>query len=145
MDTVTAFELYVRSEYRTYQSETVDRLLEFINTLPIKQQVIFKDFIEEHHNHAFDSNEFWKDAITARLLASEIPGNAYEVLGQLVDGPKFDGDVVSKNGKAWLYSNKLAVRVCNNGEHGDNAANYLGWQVYKLVKENKGNYKLPTS
>ena len=81
----------------------------------------------------FDEVELEVDVLVIAKCIAASNGAAEEVLNQIVNGPIDDGDVVSKSGKAYLYDFNLCVRVCVNGEHGANAANYRGYKVWKYL------------
>lgn len=64
----------------------------------------------------------------ARLLSK----SEMECLGQLVQqGPVEDGDLVSKSPRDKLLNLGLATKVVVAGQDGFNAANYLGFKVFK--------------
>jgi hypothetical protein len=99
----------------------------------------YSDFLEvitSESNSIFMDFEDLELEIDVLRIARDIAaheGGAEEVLNQIVKGPIDDGDVVSKSGKSYLYDHNLCVRVCVNGEHGANAANYRGYKVWKYL------------
>jgi hypothetical protein len=96
----------------------------------------FLEVITSDSNSIFDDFENVKLEVDALMIGKLIAakyGAAEEVLNQIVNGPVDDGDVVSKSGKSFLYDYNLCVRVCVNGEHGANAANYRGYKVWKYL------------
>lgn len=68
-------------------------------------------------------------------FARSVPSYTHEVLRQLVNGPVWDGDVISKSYRDDLIDWKLAVRICAKGEQGYTAATYLGFSVLKFLGE----------
>lgn len=129
-----AFSKYLYEEYQAYPQDTISKMLKFGSELKLEDVDHFVDHIKMHHNHAFESLIDWQQAVNVACIAGTLSGEAKEVLGQLVENPKFDGDVVSKNGKCELYRSGLATRVCVDGVHGHNAANYMGWRVWRLLE-----------
>lgn len=95
----------------------------------------FERYIKEHYNNIFADVEHIEYDVSAIVIAKQISGEAKEVLGQIVESPKFDGDVVSKSGKSELFHHNLILRIANNNEFGDNAANSLGFKVWQLCRE----------
>lgn len=127
---------YVEGEYHKYPNIS-EELVSFARCLNDKRKIEhFFSYIKEHHNNAFSTKAEFLEEILILELAESITGSALEVLGQLIKNPKFDGDVVSKNGKAWLAQNDCCVRIVRNGEFGDNAATYIGWRVYQQKVKN---------
>ena len=59
------------------------------------------------------------------------------MLNQLVNGPVWDGDIISKTDRDELIELKLAVRVCCKGEEGYTGATYTGYTINKKYKEFK--------
>lgn len=124
---------WLREEYAKY-GPTADTIYKFYQGLEDKQKPHFIAHIREHHNHAFESGIEWMAEIDARVAAGGITDNALEVLNQIVESPKFDGDVVSKNGLGELRELGLVVRIANNNTFGDNAATYKGFRVHTIHK-----------
>lgn len=91
-------------------------------------------YAKSDYNHVFGDIEWIEEEVLAIHIAKKLSGEAREVLDQVVESPKFDGDVVSKTGKSELYSHGLVLRIANGGEFGDNAANSLGYKVWKATK-----------
>jgi len=61
-----------------------------------------------------------------------LPKGPKEALTQIVEqGPVYDGDLVSKQARDTLASCGLVLRVAAKGSDGWNAANQLGYSVYK--------------
>lgn len=73
------------------------------------------------------------------VIACFLPKHLHEQLHQLVNGPIWDGDVVSKNDRSQLIDLGLATRVTAYGEQGYTAATYLAYSVNKEIEDiNKG-------
>lgn len=127
---INDFTKYVNEEYAVYP-KLPDELISFARCLNDENKVRhFITYIKDHHNNAFSSETETLQEIEILELAEKIPDNAFGVLCQLIKGPTFDGDVISKNGKAWLANNNCCVRIVRNGEFGDNAATYVGWRIH---------------
>ena len=58
-----------------------------------------------------------------------------EQLRQLVNGPVWDGDVMSKSDRGILFEMGIATRVCCKGEQGHTGAKYIGFSILKKIKE----------
>lgn len=130
------FIKYLVAEYRRYSSTVYDNILNIFDSLENdSEKTYFIETIKEHQNQAFACRRDLIDEVKAKTICDKLTPTGFEVLCQLIEGPKFDGDVVSKNGKYELYRLDLALRICNNGEYGDNAANHMGWLVYKEYKK----------
>ena len=71
----------------------------------------------------------------AHIAACLLPNDLHESLRQLVNGPVWDGDVISKHCRDALLSFGLAVRVCFKGEQGHTGATYFGYSVSKRIEE----------
>lgn len=69
----------------------------------------------------------------AHIVACLLPHDLHEPLRQLVNGPVWDGDVISKQCRDALLSFGLASRVCCKGEQGFTAATYFGYSVLKKI------------
>jgi len=94
-------------------------------------------------------NEFTKEIISvgvkaeagyfeyAYIVARRLPKNLHEQLGQLLNGPVYDGDVISKSLRDDLFFFGLAIRVCHKGEQGYTGATYFAYSVMKKIKEIK--------
>lgn len=81
---------------------------------------------KDYHNHCCN----WIPDL------SELNSAAREVLIKIVEnGPIFDGDVPCKSGRDDLLSLGLCVKTIFKGEDGYNGATYMGYQVYKKLKE----------
>lgn len=52
----------------------------------------------------------------------------------VIQGPVWDGDVISKDARDDLLELHLASRACVKGEQGYTVANYRGWDVDKTSK-----------
>lgn len=60
-----------------------------------------------------------------------------EQLQQLVNGPIWDGDIISKNHRGILFEMGLAMRVCCKGEQGYTGARYIAFSILKKMKEHQ--------
>jgi len=75
-------------------------------------------------------------ALAAFVFLLHMPTAEREQLRQLVmEGPVWDGDVVSKSARDNLLRWDLAVRVFVKGEQGFTAATYRGWNVLRAGDE----------
>lgn len=68
-------------------------------------------------------------------IAKIFPYDMIESLQQLVNGPVFDGDVISKFNRDNLIKMGIATRVCYRGQQGFTAAAYIGYTILKVVIE----------
>lgn len=73
----------------------------------------------------------------AHLAAVLLPKHLHEQLRQLVNGPVWDGDVVSKSHRGELFALGLATRVCYKGETGYTGATYFAYSVFKAFEDIK--------
>lgn len=73
----------------------------------------------------------------AHLAACLLDKRLHEQLEQLVNGPIYDGDVLSKSLRSELFDIGLAIRVCHKGEQGYTGATYFAYSVLKKVKDIK--------
>ena len=95
------------------------------------------DFVKKLIAYADGSDEGYFEA--AHLIACLLPKKLHEQLFQLVNGPVYDGDVISKSDRNYLMNLGLAVRVCKSGEQGYTGATYTAYSVNKAVEQiNKG-------
>lgn len=121
---------YVNESYKDYGSTKDELIRAYCEYAKTNLHLEFERHIRDHFNHAF-GGESWADHVNAKVISKKLSGEAREVLCQIVRSPKFDGDVISKSGKSELFSHGLILRICNSNNYGDNAANLLGWLVYK--------------
>jgi hypothetical protein len=56
-------------------------------------------------------------------------------LSQLVRGPVWDGDVISKSHRGVLFEMDIAIRVCCKGEQGYTGAKYIGYSILNKMNE----------
>lgn len=103
-------------QYRTYQQNN--------ETIKTASTVIEK--------HGQCSDEY---GIAVAAIALSLTSAQREVLGQLVNGPVWDGDVCSKDARSDLMEMHLATKICVKGEQGYNAATYRGFNVWKALGE----------
>jgi len=87
------------------------------------------ELIKELVGHA-RSDEYFKIVEAIALL---LPKKLHEQLLQLVNGPVWDGDVISKSYRDELFECGLAIRVCHKGEQGYTGALYIGYSVLKAL------------
>lgn len=71
----------------------------------------------------------------AHLAACLLDKRLHESLLQLVNGPVYDGDVISKSLRSELFELGLAIRVCCKGEQGYTGATYFAFSVLKVADE----------
>lgn len=70
-------------------------------------------------------------------IALIFPRCLKEQLQQLVNGPIWDGNIISKNHRGILFEMGLAMRVCCKGEQGHTGAKYIAYSILKKMKENQ--------
>lgn len=68
-------------------------------------------------------------------IALIFPRCLKEQLQQLVNGPIWDGNIISKNHRGILFEMGLAMRVCCKGEQGHTGAKYIAHSILKKMKE----------
>ena len=71
----------------------------------------------------------------AHIVACYLPKKLREQLDQLVNGPVYDGDIISKSDRGDLFELGLAIRVCKGGEQGHTGATYFAYSVNKIIKD----------
>lgn len=71
----------------------------------------------------------------AHIVACLLDKRLHEQLRQLINGPVYDGDVISKSNRGDLFSLGLALRVCCKGEQGFTGATYFAASVMKIAEE----------
>lgn len=133
--TFTTLEAFIRERYAEYQKKFVDEKIAFLKK-NMQLMRYFNRYIREEYNNIFSTDNELLYEVECMKLAEEIPGDALEVLEQLIkNGPTFDGDLVSKNGRNWLFNADIATRGCHNGEPDWNIALNRGWHVKKYVEK----------
>jgi hypothetical protein len=70
-----------------------------------------------------------------KAIALIFPKQIAEQLEQLVNGPVWDGDVISKADRGVLFDMGLAIRVCHKGQQGYTGANYTAFTILKEIKK----------
>lgn len=70
-----------------------------------------------------------------KAIALIFPKNIAEQLEQLVNGPIWDGDIISKADRSLLFDMGLAIRVCHKGEQGYTGATYTAFSILKEIKK----------
>jgi len=73
----------------------------------------------------------------AHIVAVLLDKRLHESLNQLINGPIWDGDLISKSNKEELIYLGLALRVCHKGNQGYTGATYFAYTVMKRAKEIK--------
>jgi hypothetical protein len=68
-------------------------------------------------------------------VAAIFPRCLKEQLTQLVQGPIWDGDIISKSHRGILFEMGLVTRVCSKGELGYTGAKYIAYSILKKIKE----------
>lgn len=89
--------------------------------------------IRELVDAAGSSDESYFDVCKA--IALIFPKVLSEQLEQLVNGPVWDGDIISKDERGTLFDMGLAIRVCHKGEQGFTGANYTAFSILKELKK----------
>ena len=69
----------------------------------------------------------------AGIAAWAMIGGDREQLLQLLKGPVWDGDVISKNSRDRLLQLGLAVRCCVNCQQGYTAASYTAYTIWSIA------------
>jgi len=94
-----------------------------------------KQFLKEliAHGQSADEGYFHYAHLAACLLDRRL----HEQLRQLINGPVWDGNVVSKADRGELFELGLAIRVCHKGEQGYTGATYFAYSVMKIADEIK--------
>lgn len=69
------------------------------------------------------------------IVACYLNHGLHEQLQQLINGPVWDGNIISKSCRDELFDLGLAIRVCHKGETGYSGATYFAWSVMKRAKE----------
>jgi hypothetical protein len=80
-----------------------------------------------------DSGDKYFDIVHA--IALIFPAILKEQLRQLVNGPIWDGDVISKADQSVLFEMGLAIRVCCKGEQGYTGAKNTAYSIVKKLTE----------
>lgn len=73
----------------------------------------------------------------AHIVACYLNKNLHEQLFQLINGPVYDGDIISKSDRGKLFDLGLAVRTCVNGSQGYTGATYFAFTVNRRIQEIK--------
>lgn len=68
-------------------------------------------------------------------IALIFPKCIKEQLQQLISGPIWDGNIISKGDRGILFEMGIATRVCCKGEQGYTGSKYIGYSVLKKMKE----------
>lgn len=68
-------------------------------------------------------------------IALIFPKCIKEQLQQLVNGPIWDGNIISKSDRGILFEMGIATRVCCKGEQGHTGSKYIGYSILKKIKE----------
>ncbi|QQV92297.1 hypothetical protein MOC16_gp134 [Klebsiella phage vB_KpM_FBKp24] len=67
------------------------------------------------------------------LLERKDVGHVIGTMNQLiVDGPVYDGDILSKSGRDFLLMEDYAAKVVVKNEQGFTAMNYKGYHLHRL-------------
>ena len=81
-----------------------------------------------------DEPEVITEAIDTILLAKQTVKHAADTLDAIIKrGPLFDGDLPSKSQRDWLLEKGLVSKAVVKGEQGFQVANYLGWDVARVI------------
>ena len=91
------------------------------------------EIIKELVDQSRTSDDSYFDICKA--IALIFPEKFVEQLEQLVNGPVWDGDVISKADRGAIFDMGLAVRVCCKGEQGYTGANYIAFSILREIKK----------
>jgi len=69
----------------------------------------------------------------AHVVACLLDKRLHEQLRQLINGPVYDGNVISKSQRDELIDLGLAMRVCCKGEQGHTGATYFAFSVMRVA------------
>ena len=96
-----------------------------------KWMILFeiKQLVDKAHT---DDDELYFSI--ADSIANKLTPTQAECLEQLVNGPVWDGDLISKSTNSELIHCDLAVRVCCRGEQGFTGSPYIGYTVLKRLQ-----------
>lgn len=72
---------------------------------------------------------------TVETIALLFPSALREQLKQLVNGPVYDGNIISKGERGVLFDMGIAIRVCKGGKQGYTGSKYIGFSILKKLKE----------
>lgn len=100
-----------------------------MKTNPEALYKVIRDLIEIGES---DSDLYFE---TVHAVALIFPSDLREQLTQLVKGPVWDGDVISKTHRGRLFAMGLAIRVCCKGEQGYTGAKYIAYSILKKVNQ----------
>lgn len=92
-----------------------------------------KEFLKEIISRGSNADDLYFEY--ASLARKIIDKGLIEQLKQLVDGPIWDGDIISKNARGELFELGLAVRVCCKGEQGFTGATYYAYTILAVDTE----------
>jgi hypothetical protein len=73
--------------------------------------------------------------VAARSAWSLMGSACRDQLVQLLKGPTWDGDVLSKRARDYLIHFGLATRCCKDMEQGYAVATYYGYEIWKYGKD----------
>lgn len=91
------------------------------------------EIIRELVDQARTAEESYFDICKA--IALIFPKEIIEQLEQLVNGPVWDGNVISKSDRGVLFDMGLAIRVCCKGEQGYTGATYTAYTILKEIEK----------
>jgi len=94
-----------------------------------------KEFVRELVDRGSKANDGYFHY--AHLVAVELPSNLHEQLEQIVNGPVWDGDVISKSLRGELFEYGLVQRVCVKGGQGYTGATYFAHTVLEAITDIK--------
>lgn len=98
--------------------------------MPTKEQFINEALQVSKSLQTFDQCSVRYELACVHLRSILVELKWVESLSQLVlQGPIWDGDIISKVIREYLTDFKLATRICVKGEQGFTAANYIGKNV----------------
>lgn len=99
-----------------------------------KQLELVRDLVEFIDSGDYDECDLSYFDV-CKSISLVFPKNLCEQLQQLVSGPIYDGDIISKNSRDFLLRMGLAIRVCCKGEQGYTGATYTAHTVLEFLKQ----------
>lgn len=99
--------------------------------MPTKREELLCELITKANQGGDDYFEL------ASQVANLLPTELTDTLDQLVNGPVFDGDVISKSCRDVLIRIGLGVRVCYKGEEGFTGGTYFACSVNRALKNSQ--------
>lgn len=111
-----------------------------LSAQPASNEMLFQK-IHELVDHAYAPGRDYFEEIDK--VVKIFPRELTEQLHQLVHGPVWDGNIISKNHRGKLFAMGLAIRVCYKGEQGYTGATYAGYSVLKRLEKKPALHTTP--